>query len=138
MKEILSSCSDLLHNRNIDQLIICAIFANCKADKNEILFNDIRKEYEESNPNLKPIIPDILCNIYISDRDPPKDIIKFYNECFIKTEEIKNFIISLRQSNQSRPSKNNSKKNLVNMEKEEVVRDLVKDMKKDLKKRKSL
>ena len=79
MKEVVSSCTDLLYNRNIDQLIICAIFANCKADKYDIMFNEIRQCYEESNPNLKAIVPDILCNIYISDRDPPKDIIKFYN-----------------------------------------------------------
>lgn len=56
MKEILSSCPDLLYNRNIDQLIICAIYSNCRADKEDIMFNTIRKEYEESNPNLKPLI----------------------------------------------------------------------------------
>lgn len=79
MKETLSSCSDLLLNRHMDQLIICAIFANCKVDRYDIKFNDIKQCYEDSNPNLKSIVHEIICNVFISESDAPKDVIKFYN-----------------------------------------------------------
>lgn len=112
MKETISLNIDFLFNRHIDQLIICAIFANSKSDGYDIKFNDIKQYYMDSNPNLKEILDDIICNVYVGEGEAPKDVIKFYNDVYIKTNEIKEYILSLRRGNQAR---HNSKKNPILM-----------------------
>ena len=71
--------------RHIDQLILCAIFCNCRKAGYDIRFNNIKEVYEESNPSLKSSIESIICKVYISDNEKPLDIIKFYNQYYLKT-----------------------------------------------------
>lgn len=90
----------------MDQLIICSIYASCKGVY-KIMFNDIKECYMMSNPNLKDIIEDIIVHVYMSEEEPPNDIITFYNQMFLKFDKLKDFISNLRSNSSSTTALNN-------------------------------
>lgn len=56
MKETFLVHEHLFEMRNIDQLIMCAIYSNCFKAGSKRTFNAIKEVYEEANPNLKNTI----------------------------------------------------------------------------------
>ena len=54
-----------------------------------------------SNTNLSDIIENIIVHVYMSEDEPPCDIINFYNKVFLqaeKTEKLKDFITNVRNA----------------------------------------
>lgn len=75
-------------------MIICSIYANCRASQVDIKFNDIKTKYEEVNTNNKPFHDEIICKVYLNDQRV--DIIKFYNSVFIGM--MRTFITSVKDN----------------------------------------
>lgn len=106
---IIKNKSHLMINRNIDQIILCCIYANFKVNKIDILFRDIIYNYRcycENNRQLSP--SDSLKTLWFVPLDSKKntgDIVKFYNQIFLN--ETKEFILkdhsNQQQSVQSSP-----------------------------------
>lgn len=46
MKEILINHIDIVQNRHLDQLIICAFYVNCRLSQIDVKFNEIKEKYE--------------------------------------------------------------------------------------------
>ena len=95
MKIQLSSEPQLMINRLLDQMIMCAIYGVCKVQpKLQIQFNQIINKYSEKFKSSKAILS-VYMQVFIKD-DNRKDIIHFYNDVYIKT--MKEHIISMKPS----------------------------------------
>lgn len=66
MKHLLVHLIELLHHRHIDQMVICSIYANCKASHVELKFQEIKEKYEEVNSNNKAMHDEIMHRVYIN------------------------------------------------------------------------
>lgn len=75
-------------------MIICSVYANCRAAQIDLKFNEIKVKYEEVNFNNKPLHDDIICKVHLEDQRV--DIIKFYNSAFIV--HMRAFVTGLKES----------------------------------------
>lgn len=82
MKFIFTEATSLLLDWNIDQIVMCAVFATCKREKKDILFSEIIKAYTDNNPYNKESHDSLIYVIQTEDREP-FNLVTFYNEYFI-------------------------------------------------------
>lgn len=79
MKNALSEETDLFINREMDQVIICTMYGVCKAKNLNVTFNNLIAKYTEYyNDNGR-----LFRQVRI-DQNSTGDIIRFYNEVYIK------------------------------------------------------
>jgi hypothetical protein len=104
MKHWLSSATDLLYNRHLDQLVLWTIYGVWKIqnDKNAkpVKFNDIIKKYKELQNKITGASVQTFQNMYTHVRleDEKKgNIIEFYNKIYIP--QMKVFIMRLDAKN---------------------------------------
>jgi len=86
VKYVLSECTDMLRNRHLDQLVLCCVFATCRAHGQQVTFNHINEMYGKLNPEeVTQLTKAVLLETGAYD-----NIIAFYNKVFIA--KIKDFI----------------------------------------------
>lgn len=94
MKNQLSAEPQLLVNRMLDQMIMCAIYGVCKVQPGmQIQFNNIITKYNELSKNARSAM-NVYMHVYFSAETDRKDIIHFYNDIYIKT--MKEYIIAMK------------------------------------------
>ena len=82
MKYCLSSETELLLNRHIDQLLLCAIYAVERIGGTNIKFNAIIARYSDLHPHLSESLNSLFFQIEITE-DRIENLIGFYNKIFI-------------------------------------------------------
>jgi hypothetical protein len=82
IKVIFTDQTKLLHGRNIDQVIMCSIFACSRALKQGLPFRDIIDHYAEFNQYNKEEHDAIVHKIPVQDKEPI-NLIQFYNSVFV-------------------------------------------------------
>jgi hypothetical protein len=85
--------TDLLHNRHLDQMILCSFYAVCKTSQVNIKFIDIKVKYEECSQHNKTMHQELIWNVE-HNGSAKIDIIKFYNSLFVP--RLKLYITSLK------------------------------------------
>jgi len=55
-------------NKHLDQMIMCAIFANCKKEKIDIKFSEIIETYIELNQHNKEMHDGLIYKIVVEER----------------------------------------------------------------------
>lgn len=92
MKNALSEETDLLINREMDQVIICTMYGVCKAKNLNVTFNNLISKYTEYyNDNGR------LFRYVHLEGNTTGDIIRFYNEVYVKF--MKNYLMALTNKN---------------------------------------
>lgn len=82
MKYCLSSETDLLIDRHIDQILLCAVYAVSKMTGSKITFNTIISQYISIYSYASDFITSLFFHIRIDDKKH-EDLIGFYNHVFI-------------------------------------------------------
>jgi retinoblastoma-associated protein len=82
IKFCLSSETELLLNRHIDQLLLCSIYAVEKMKGRNIKFNTIIARYSDLHPHLSESLNSLFFQIKITE-DKAENLINFYNKIFI-------------------------------------------------------
>ena len=94
MKNGLSEETELFINREMDQIIICTIYGVCKAKNLNVTFNNLISKYTEFyNDNGR------LFRCVRLEGTNTGDIIRFYNEVFVKY--MKNYLMALTSKTSS-------------------------------------
>eukprot|EP01022_Parablepharisma_sp_SALTPOND_P014821 TRINITY_DN205_c0_g3_i3.p1 TRINITY_DN205_c0_g3~~TRINITY_DN205_c0_g3_i3.p1 ORF type:complete len:933 (+),score=77.64 TRINITY_DN205_c0_g3_i3:3512-6310(+) len=94
MKHCLSSETDLLIDRHIDQLLLCTLYAVGKMSGAKFTFNSIISHYIDLHSSVGDSVTSLFFNVRIDDRKT-EDIIGFYNHLFIP--RVKSSICSICQ-----------------------------------------
>jgi hypothetical protein len=94
VKYIIAGQPELMFNRHLDQMVLCAMYAICKTNQIDAKFNDIKVKYEECSLYNKVMHQDIICGVYAGGEAAKVDIIRFYNTLFIS--KLKVYITSLK------------------------------------------
>jgi hypothetical protein len=59
---------NVMMNKHLDQMIMCAIFANCKKEKIDIKFSEIIETYIELNQHNKEMHDGLIYKIVVEER----------------------------------------------------------------------
>ena len=82
MKHCLSSETELLIDRHIDQLLLCTLYAVGKMAGAKFTFNNIISHYIDLHSSVGDSVTSLFFHVKIDDRKT-EDIIGFYNHIFI-------------------------------------------------------
>ena len=82
--------TDILHNRNIHQIIICAIYGLCKAQNSNLPFNTIINSFIEIDPRSENLFRKLKIE------ETTGDIIKYYNEEYLKY--MKSYLLAIARN----------------------------------------
>lgn len=95
---------DLLRNRHMDQILLPTIYIVCKAvgdsPEDQVSFGEMYKVFEKEIPlvNSNVIAYNVMHNVYIGvDNLQNADIIKFYNEVYIKKTSMRDFLMRFKE-----------------------------------------
>ncbi|XP_023018389.1 retinoblastoma-like protein 1 isoform X2 [Leptinotarsa decemlineata] len=96
--------SDLIKDRHLDQLLMCAIYVICRISSISLKFQDIMKFYREQPQSSSSVYRDVLLKREGTDDNGPhpeerSDLIYFYNSKYV--EVMQKFAIRFRSSSQS-------------------------------------
>jgi len=96
MKHCLSSETDLMIDRHIDQLLLCTLYAVGKMAGAKFTFNNIISKYIDLHSSFGDTVTSLFFHVKIDDRKT-EDIIGFYNHVFIP--RVKSAICGICQQN---------------------------------------
>ncbi|KAJ8925433.1 hypothetical protein NQ315_009266 [Exocentrus adspersus] len=97
--------TDLIKDRHLDQLLMCAVYVICKVTGSSLKFQDIMKFYREQPQSVSDVYRDVLL---VREKVEPdgiitpatrSDLIYFYNSIYV--EAMQNFAVKFRSSVQN-------------------------------------
>ncbi|XP_018580009.1 retinoblastoma-like protein 1 isoform X2 [Anoplophora glabripennis] len=97
--------TDLIKDRHLDQLLMCAVYVICKVTGSTLKFQDIMKLYREQPQSVSDVYRDVLLIREKVEGDGKiipatrNDLIFFYNSIYV--EAMQNFAVKFRSSVQN-------------------------------------
>ncbi|CAH1163560.1 unnamed protein product [Phaedon cochleariae] len=96
--------SDLIKDRHLDQLLMCAIYVICRISNIPLKFQDIMKFYREQPQSSSNVYRDVLLTKKINNEtgmvaEKRSDLITFYNSIYV--EVMQKFAVRFRSSSSS-------------------------------------
>lgn len=96
--------SDLIRDRHLDQLLMCAVYVICKLTNSDLKFQDIMKFYRDQPQSSSDVYRHVLITRQITNEggvtipEDRSDLIKFYNSVYV--EVMRRFVSQFRSMGQ--------------------------------------